>query len=251
MSVAEAPVGIINVTDRRGDKPLTHTDMLFLAHVADAASIAVSGQRERLAREEANFDTIRSLALAVEAKDRYTSGHSERVARRSTRMAERLGLEAREVEGIERGAVLHDVGKIGVPERILHKPGALTDREAARIRLHPVIGERVVSQLAFMADGLQIVRNHHERMDGCGYPDGVAAGELPVGVRIVAVADAYDAMTSERPYRRPMSPAEAVAELRACSGTQFDRPCVEALVELLSEEGVPVGVGGRSSGAPA
>jgi len=236
MSVAGQPLGIINVTNRLEDKPLTHREMMFLSHTAEAASIAISSHQERRRREEANFATVKSLVLAVEAKDKYTRGHSERVALRSVQVAKILGLQPAEIDDLERGAIMHDVGKIGVPESIIHKPSKLTEDEFEQIRLHPAVGEHIVSQLAFMAGSLHAIRSHHERLDGGGYPDGLRGDEVPLFARIVGAADAYDAMTSERPYRRPMSRADAVAELQRCSGTQFDPDCVAALAQVVQHE---------------
>jgi response regulator RpfG family c-di-GMP phosphodiesterase len=250
MTMQERPLGIINVTDRAGDKPLTRSEMMFLSHAADAASIAVSNHLERQQREEANFDTIRSLDLALEAKDRYTRGHSERVALHSVMIAEVLGLGDAEIEMLERAATMHDVGKIGVPEEIIHKPAALTAAEFEHVRKHPVIGERIVSQLTFMTECLPVIRGHHERLDGGGYPDGLEGEVIPLGARIIAVADSYDAMTSERPYRSPMAQAEALAELERCVGTQFDPACVRALVEVVRERVVVPG-GVPDAPAPA
>jgi len=238
MTVAASPLGIINVTDRQDDKPLTRSDVTFLAHTADAAAIAISNHLECRKKEEAQFDTVRSLALAVEAKDRYTRGHSERVALLAARIGERMELEPDDLEDLERAAIMHDVGKIGVPEEIIRKPGKLSESEFAHIRRHPVVGERIVSRLGFMARCLPIIRWHHERPDGRGYPDGLRGEDIPLGARIVAVADAYDAMRSERPYRKSMSRAETLEEIRLFAGVQFDPRCVEALVEAL--EGVEI-----------
>ena len=242
MSLADQPLGTINVTNRRGDRPLTAAEMSFLSHTADAACIAISNQLERQRRESAHFGIVRSLALAVEAKDRYTRGHSERVAYNSVRIGSEMGLAAEDIDLVERAAILHDVGKIGVPEHIIHKPGSLTAAEFEHIRQHPVVGERIVSQLTFMADALPIVRGHHERLDGTGYPDGLPGTQIPLGARIVAVADAYDAMTSERPYREPMSHASGMAELSRCSGTQFCPRCVEAFLKVLGRPTGPQAV---------
>ena len=233
MTVAEKPIGVINVTDRRSDKPLARGEMMFLSHTASAAAIAISNHLEHEQKELANFDTIRSLALAVEAKDNYTRGHSERVAMLSVMTADALGLEPEEIERLERAAIMHDVGKIGVPEEVLQKPGALSFEEYEQIRLHPVLGERIVSQLTFMAACLPIIRGHHERIDGRGYPDRLKGEQIPLGARIIAIADAYDAITSERPYRPAQSREAAVEELRRGAGTQFDPQCLEAFLNML------------------
>lgn len=235
MTIGHRPLGIINVTNRREDRPLSRGEMMFLSQTADAAAIAISTRLAHEQREAANFGAIKSLAMAVEAKDEYTCGHSERVALYAVQIAERLGLGSDEVEGIERAAIMHDIGKIGVPESIIRKPGRLTEAEFEHVRRHPAAGERIVGHLAFMMDGLATIRGHHERLDGSGYPDGLADDEVEIGARIVAVADSYDAMTSERPYRAAMTHAEAMAELRRCSGNKLEPRCVEALAEALED----------------
>jgi len=245
MTVARRPLGIINVTDRRQDRPLSRGEMMFLSQTADAAAIAISSRLAHEQREAANFGAVRSLAMAVEAKDKYTRGHSERVALYAVQIAERLGIGPDEIEVIERAAIMHDIGKIGVPESVIRKPDRLTEAEFAHIRRHPEAGERIVAHLAFMADGLATIRGHHERLDGSGYPDGLAGDEIGISARIVAVADSYDAMTSERPYRAAMTYAEAVAELRRCAGNELDPRCVEALVEALEDSWLPCSKGGN------
>lgn len=245
MTIGQRPLGIINVTNRRQDRPLSRGEMMFLSQTADAAAIAISSRLAHEQREAANFGAVRSLAMAVEAKDNYTRGHSERVALYAVQIAERLGVGPDEIEIIERAAIMHDIGKIGVPESIIRKPDRLTEAEFEHVRRHPEAGERIVAHLAFMADGLATIRGHHERLDGSGYPDGLADVEIGIGARIVAVADSYDAMTSERPYRAAMTHAEAVAELHRCAGNKLDPRCVEALVEAL-EDGRPPHSGAES-----
>jgi HD-GYP domain-containing protein (c-di-GMP phosphodiesterase class II) len=152
-------------------------------------------------------------------------------------MAERLGFPEEEQEQIKIAGLLHDVGKIGIPESILSKPGKLTDEEWAYIRSHPQIGESIIRQMgsARLAGIQLVVRHHHERLDGSGYPDGLEGDAVPVGARLLAVADAYDAMTSNRPYREPFSSEAALEELRRHAGVQFDPRAVDALVELRAE----------------
>ena len=234
MTILDRPLGIINVTDRREDKPLTRGEMMFLSHAADAAAMAISNHLERGRRATANFETVRSLAMAVEAKDKYTRGHSERVAFYAARMGSRLDIGPDEIQDLERAAIMHDIGKIGVPESIIQKPDQLTEEELQRVRSHPGDGERIVAGLTFMANCLPVVRGHHERIDGQGYPDGLAGEAICLGARIIAVADSYDAMTTPRPYRGAMSHAQAVAELQRCAGTQFDPRCVAALIATVT-----------------
>ena len=172
---------------------------------------------------------VQALAAALDARDPYTAGHSERVSTLSVLIARHMGLPDTEVDVIRLGALLHDVGKIGVPDEVLRKPGPLTPPEFEQIKRHPTLGARILRQVPFLAPHLPIVELHHERPDGKGYPFGLRADEIPTDARIVHVADAFDAMTSARAYR-PARPASlALAELRQHVGTQFDRTVVEAL----------------------
>jgi putative nucleotidyltransferase with HDIG domain len=182
----------------------------------------------------AYLGAIRALAAALDARDPYTAGHSERVSALSVRIARQMALEAGEVEVIRLGALLHDVGKIGVPDSVLSKPGALTADEFEQIKRHPVLGARILREVPFLAPHLPIVELHHERPDGKGYPHGLEGTGIPLPARIVHVADAFDAITSARAYRTGRLEAAAVAELRAHAGTQFDPAVVEALAADLA-----------------
>jgi HD-GYP domain-containing protein (c-di-GMP phosphodiesterase class II) len=178
-------------------------------------------------------DVIAALASALGERDRYTGEHSESVVELTAKVGEALALDAEEIARVRTAALLHDIGKVGVPDEILHKPGPLDDREWEIMRQHPVIGERIVRAIPGMGSIARIVRHEHERWDGGGYPDGLAAEEIPVGARIILACDAYHAMTSDRPYRTAMSHHEAMAELTANAGSQFDPNVVEALVGYL------------------
>lgn len=179
------------------------------------------------------LSTISALIQAVEAKDPYTRGHSEAVRKYTLEIAKQMRLPADVSERLEYASLLHDIGKIGVPESILRKPGRLTDEEYSEIKAHPAIGANIVARLRLLGQEAGTVRSHHEWVNGRGYPDGLTGDRIPVGARIIAVADAYDAMTSDRPYRRTMSKVEAVAELRRCSGSQFDPAVVDAMIRWL------------------
>ncbi|MGB3960409.1 MAG: HD-GYP domain-containing protein, partial [bacterium] len=183
------------------------------------------------------IQTIKAIVAAVDAKDSYTRGHSDRVREMSVAIARELKLPEGEQEVIEYMALLHDTGKIGVSEAILNKPGRLTEEEYQVIKDHPVIGARIVSEVDFFKKASTIVRHHHEWYNGEGYPDGLQGEEISLGARIIAVADAFDAMTSERPYRRARSVEEALAELKANVGKQFDPRVVEAFVRLMQRRG--------------
>lgn len=190
---------------------------------------------EQRVREQADrirelfLEGVQMLARALEAKDPYTRGHPIRVSRYSVRTAANLGIAGDPLEQIRIGAELHDIGKIGTREAVLHKPGSLTEDELRQITEHPVLGERMLLPLARESPiVLRIVRSHHERLDGRGFPDGLAGDRIPLEARIVAVADAFDAMTSRRPYRESRTPVDALAEMRRVAGTQLDPEVVEA-----------------------
>lgn len=189
----------------------------------------VQEQAQRI--QELFLQGVQMLARALEAKDAYTRGHSIRVSRYAVGTAERLGFEGTGLDGIRLGGELHDIGKIGTREAVLHKPGSLTPEEFRQITEHPALGEKMLSPLAHESpDVLRIVRSHHERLDGRGFPDGLRGDNIPIEARIVAVADAFDAMTTRRPYRESRPPEEAMGELRRVAGTQLDPDAVEAFV---------------------
>jgi putative nucleotidyltransferase with HDIG domain len=178
------------------------------------------------------YQSLLGLANALEAKDVYTRGHSERVGATSRRLALALGLAPPEVEVVSRAGLLHDIGKIGIPEAVLRKAGPLGPDEWALMRRHPVIGAQIVAPFEFFTAGAVIIRHHHERVDGSGYPDRLTGEAIPVGARIVAVADVYDALTSDRPYRPAMSAGEARAHLHAQAGQGLDAAIVGAFLDL-------------------
>ncbi len=179
------------------------------------------------------LETVKSLAKAIEAKDFYTRGHSERVAQYAVAIAKRLNFSAEELQLMEDVCILHDVGKIGVPESILGKPGPLSDEEYEIIKKHPGIGEEILKNVEYLKPGLSVVSDHHERPDGKGYPRALKADEINVLTSIVSVADAYDAMTSDRPYRKALAQDKAVSLIRENVGTQFDERVVKAFIESL------------------
>jgi putative nucleotidyltransferase with HDIG domain len=177
---------------------------------------------------------LKSLAHALQAKDPYTAGHSMRVAAIAKAMAEDMGLPPEEVRQLVIGAELHDIGKIGVPEHLLHKPGRLSDAEYQQVMQHTVMGEEIVAPLLGTDSTVRdVVRWHHEHMDGWGGPDGLEGDTIPLAARIVAVADAFDAMTTARPYRRALTTVMTLAELRREAESHFDPACVDVLETLL------------------
>jgi HD-GYP domain-containing protein (c-di-GMP phosphodiesterase class II) len=182
---------------------------------------------------------VAALAAAIDARDSYTHTHSEDVVELTGAVAERLGLEEREVAHVRDGALLHDVGKVAIPHDILGKRGPLDGSEWKVMREHPVMGERILRRTPELAPIAPLVRHEHERWDGQGYPDGLAGEAIPIGSRIILACDAYNAMITARPYRSPMSHEDAVAELRRGAGTQFDPAVVAALLAELALRGRP------------
>lgn len=180
-------------------------------------------------------EMVDALSAALDAKNSYMCGHSERVAELALRLATHMGLSPAEQNRIHIGAHLHDIGKIGIPDAILNKQGKLTDEEFAIIRQHPAIGDNIVGKLRVFHSVADIVRHHHERFDGKGYPDGLRGHDISLGARIVAVADAFDAMTTARAYRKAFTLGQAIAETRRCQGTQFDPEIVAVLVDLAAK----------------
>jgi ribonuclease P protein subunit RPR2 len=176
--------------------------------------------------------TVRALADAVEARDAYTGKHAERVAAYGLELARAHGMPSADEPQIEFGFLLHDVGKVAISDAILHKPGSLTSRERDEMRRHPVIGEQIVRKIDFLAGARQVVRSHHERWDGGGYPDGLAGERIPLPARVFAVADAFDALTSDRPYRTASSFDEARSVIARSAGTHFDPEVVRTFTEL-------------------
>lgn len=184
--------------------------------------------------KETYWGTVKSLIAALEAKDQYTSGHSERVAEFSEKIGRVMKLEEKDMTLLRYASTLHDIGKIGTAVAILKKPAKLTEEEYQQMQRHPESGAMIIQEVEFLRDVVPIVFHHHERVDGGGYGDGLKGEEIPLLSRILAAADAYDAMTSPRPYRDALSPEVARAELLKCSGTQFDARVVEALIEVLT-----------------
>ncbi|WP_019633245.1 HD-GYP domain-containing protein [Actinomadura atramentaria] len=188
-------------------------------------------------QQRSHAATLASLCQAVETKDYYTRGHSERVSRGSVMIARQIGMRPARVEAIRYAGMLHDVGKLGVPTTVLQKDGPMTEQEFAAIQLHPMRGLEIVREIGFLDEALAGIMHHHEKMNGRGYPMGLAGDEIPEFARVISVADAFDAMTSTRSYRAARGIDEAVAELRRCAGDHFDPVIVDAFLTALEREG--------------
>ncbi|MCL5291931.1 MAG: HD domain-containing protein [Actinobacteria bacterium] len=228
-------VGVLNVTNLKRERLYAESNLHVLMIIGDVAAIAMENARLFEEAERAYLSTIAALALAIEAKDPCTRGHCQAVASYAVAIAERLNLDGNETARLETAALLHDIGKIGIPEEILKKPGKLDESERNVVKLHPFTGVQIIEPVEHLSSVLPIIYHHHERYDGKGYIDGLIGEHIPMGSRILAVADSFDAMTSDRPYRNALSISEAIEELKRCSGNQFDPDVVNAFLEVLNE----------------
>jgi HD-GYP domain-containing protein (c-di-GMP phosphodiesterase class II) len=217
------------------------TDIAQVQELAGQAATAIEQAqlfakvRGHAAEIELSYDaTLKALMAALEAKDEATEGHGERMARLTVQLAKHLNVDEEHLVDIERGALLHDVGTIGVPDAILKKPDALNEGEWEAMRKHPLLASLMISKIGFLENSMSILLYHHERYDGDGYPFGLTADKIPLEARIFSVVDAYDAMTSDRPYRVAMTHDSAMAEIIENAGTQFDPGVVTAFGELLA-----------------
>lgn len=208
-------------------------ELATLQHIADQSAIAVANARQRESLQRLAYESAIVLADAIESRDSYADNHCPRLAEHAALTATALGLSGKEVEKIRLGAAVHDAGNIVVPDQVLKKPGKLTSDELAIIKQHCHAGAQICKRVSFLEAVYPIVYHHHERFDGHGYPDGIAGERIPLGARIVAVVDAYDAMTSDRPYRKAMSQEEAEAILRDGAGSQWDPRIVEKFLSAL------------------
>jgi putative nucleotidyltransferase with HDIG domain len=236
IKIKERVLGTIELTNRRGEESFSFEDLEMLQSIANQAAVAIENANLYRDVQRSYLETVLALVQAVEEKDRYTRGHSERVTAFSVKIAQSLGLDPRQVRMIEYAGVLHDIGKLGIDQAIIQKNGRLTPEEYTVIKNHPLIGERIVRPIGFLADALPAIAQHHERVDGKGYPRGLEGERMALEARILSVADAYDAMITERPYRKPLAREAAVAELVRCSGSQFDPTVVEHFIELLHND---------------
>ena len=234
----------MNLLESRGQNFANLQTLANQAAIALERSILLSESRQQAKQLEAAYaelevtydQTLTSLMSALDARDRETEGHSMRVSRLTCLLAEEIGLSGQQVKAIERGALLHDIGKIGISDTILHKPGKLTNDEWTMMRIHPDIGARIVEGIPFLQDSLSVIRYHHERWDGSGYPLGLKEDQIPIQARIFAVADVFDALTSKRSYRSKSSAEEAIGYIKEQSGILFDPMIVEALSRLPYKE---------------
>jgi putative two-component system response regulator len=223
-------------------KPFTSRELLAAVETALQKNRRVK-QREEMklleTLEVIRFDLIKALSQAIQVKDHYTGDHCDRIVEYSGSIAEKFGLSPMEKKVLAYAAALHDIGKIGIPESILNKPGRLTEEEYTVMKTHPEKGAAIIQGVGFLAPVVPLIYHHQERYDGLGYPDGLAGANIPLGSRIVAVLDTFDAMTSDRPYRKALPVERAVAELKRFTHQQFDPHVVDAFLQVLEEASAP------------
>jgi HD-GYP domain-containing protein (c-di-GMP phosphodiesterase class II)/PAS domain-containing protein len=228
-------LGLIAVASKKRGAFSESGQMELFVDITNQAAVAIDNAEMYTRLEETFWSTIRSLAEAIDAKDSYTRGHSDRVADYAEALARKLDLEDDMLNAVRCAGYLHDTGKIGIPDAILLKPGKLTEEEYVQIMDHPILSHKIIEPVEFPYEVKPLVKYHHERIDGSGYPEGLIGEQIPLGARIIGIADAYEAMTSDRPYRKALSRSAALEELKRCSGSQFDSELVEAFLEVIEE----------------
>ncbi len=221
-------IGVLEAINKKGDEAFNKEDLSLFISLSDQVAIALDNSRLYHELEEMFFQTAESLADAIEKRDPYTGGHTQRVTSYSLATANYLSLGLLEKKWLKIASVLHDVGKIGIEDYILRKPDRLTPEEFNMIKQHSNMGAEIIEHIRPLKEIVPGVKYHHEHIDGKGYPEGLRGEDIPLIAKIVAVADTYDAMTTDRPYRSALSKEKAIEELRKCSGTQFDQEVVDA-----------------------
>ncbi len=231
-------LGMLNAYSASSDRLFLPREEKALFVLGDRAAVSIENALLYADLEGAFKETIQSLALALEAKDSYTHGHSENVTRLSEATAREMGCDEEFIDILTQAGILHDIGKIGISGVILNKPGKLSEAEYMIIQSHAQMGKRILENISFLSAVVPIVYHHHERYDGTGYPEGLSSDAIPLGARIMQVADTYDAMTSNRPYRIGLTHELAVEEILRCRGSQLDPECVDAFLAMCGKSGI-------------
>ncbi len=230
LAVKHKILGVIEVLNKRGGGNFNEQDMEAVVSVATTAAMAIENTKLQQTILEAYNNTIITLAATIDAKDPYTRGHSERVMEYTLKAGMSLSFSPDEIETLEYAGILHDIGKITIDTSVLNKPGPLSPSEWEIMHAHPTVGAELLKEIPFLEKAAELVLYHHERHDGTGYPRGLKGGEVPMGARLIAVADAFDTMTTDRSYRSAISIDKAIKELNDCAGTQFCPIAVKALI---------------------
>jgi HD-GYP domain-containing protein (c-di-GMP phosphodiesterase class II) len=233
-------IGGIEAINRRDGTTFTREDADLLQTLATQAATVFQIARLYGDANELFLDTIQAMVASVDAKDPYTNGHSQRVSEFSVAVGRHMGLPAEQLHRLRIGALLHDIGKIGIPDTILSKPGRLTNAEVVEMKKHPTIGAGIMQNVRLLHDELPALAEHHEHMDGSGYPNGLIGDQISLFGRIVAVSDVFDALTSDRPYRSALDVEEVLNRIQRDSGTHFDETCVKALIEAYMDGDIKV-----------
>lgn len=229
----EDNLGVMCAADKRSDEPFSSSDIRVLGTIASQIAPAIENARLYKRLEESSYATVRALVAGLEAKDPYLYGHALRVTSYALAIGAALGMKKRQLSVLERAGQLHDLGKLGISDVILNKPSPLTPAEYESVKMHPVYGEEIIQHLDFLSDVRPVIRHHHERVDGRGYPDGKKGDEIELLARVLSVADAFDAMTSPRPYRPAKDVAEAQKEIAALRAKQFDSEVADVFCEAV------------------
>jgi len=233
--IKDEVIGTLTIANKQDESSFTPEDLELLSTIAAQSSVAIKNARLYEEQQTTYLNTVQALVSAIEASDAYTRGHSERVTRYSLAVARQMNLDSASLKRLEQAAVLHDIGKIGIDIGLLHKREKLSSSDIDVLRQHPVIGGRILEPITFLRDVREVIEQHHERFDGKGYPHGLIGEEVLLEARILAVADTYDAMTSDRPYRKALPHAVAIQEIVDHSGTQFDPVVASAFVNMFQE----------------
>lgn len=228
-------LGVLYVCEKKPESVFSKRDIAFLINVGKGATIALQNVRLYEQIQKDYLKTMTALAAAIDARDHYTQWHSENVARYSLAIAQNMKFPTSRLEILRRAALLHDIGKIGISDAILLNSKGLSQEEFKEIELHPEIGERIVKSLPFLEEVSILIRHHHERCDGSGYPDKIKKDKIELGARILAVADSFDAIISDRTYHKALLPSEAIEILRKQKGTKFDPEVVDSFLEILED----------------
>ncbi|OGL40293.1 MAG: hypothetical protein A2043_09960 [Candidatus Schekmanbacteria bacterium GWA2_38_9] len=226
-------IGVISLADKKNGGEYLEDELFLLENLSSQIAMALENSRLRKNAEKSYFETIIALATAVDSRDEYTIGHSKQVAKYAIGIAKNMGLAQSDIDVLRDAALLHDIGKIGMPDDLLRNTDELTNDEKDLVWKHPVTGENILKPIESLSKLCPIVRHHHERYDGKGYPDGLKGKDIPLLARIIMLADAYDAMRSDRSYQKGQSSEEAIEEIKKYSGFQFDPLCVKTFVEYL------------------
>ncbi|MCK9456917.1 MAG: HD domain-containing protein [Candidatus Riflebacteria bacterium] len=239
-------LGIIQVANKLNQGKYSSEDIDLLNILSSQLAFVIQNADLFSNLQKAYIDTLSALTGAIDAKDSYTRGHSERVTELSIKLAEECNVPSSEIENIKLGGLLHDIGKIGIPEAVLNKPGRLNDEEFNIIKSHPDLGLHILGKVEFLEHIVPIIRHHHERYDGKGYPGGLKGDNIPLLARIVSVVDTFDAMTTNRPYRKALTIEESLVEIDRCSGSQFDPDIAAKFIKMVRRDGIHFDFGDMS-----